>query len=109
LPVYALPLWVEDFKPDNLRQSLDWSASYHPVHNQASLLQAIATEYPRTRLRVPAVVALFDAEGLTMDLGLIVAARQHQMIVPRLSSYRLRSSLTRSSFMRPALSFSISN
>ena len=40
----------------------------------------MATEYSHTRPRVPAVVSLFDAEGLTTELGLMVAAQQHQIM-----------------------------
>ncbi len=79
LPADALTDWVEDFKPLGQRMPLGWSC--HASEDDLSVATFVAqgNHYRFTRPRVPAVVALNDAEGISLDLGLIAAAYQHQI------------------------------
>lgn len=79
LPADALTDWVEDFKPLGQRMPLEWSC--HASEDDLSVATFVAqgNHYRFTRPRVPAVVALNDAEGISLDLGLIAAAYQHQI------------------------------
>ena len=79
LPANALTEWVEDFKPLEQRLPLKWSC--HASEDELSVATFIAqgSHYRFTQPRVPAVVALNDAEGISLDLGLIAAAYQHQI------------------------------
>ncbi|MDR0183460.1 T6SS effector BTH_I2691 family protein [Lysobacter arvi] len=79
LPLDALTQWVEDYKPDDRRMDLSWSSHADgEIHTRVGAFHALAADYGRNRPRVPTVVALNDAEGVTLDLGLIAAARCHQ-------------------------------
>lgn len=80
LPASALSTWVEDYKPKAQRVPLGWSACSVKEELPLSGILAQAGNYPATQPRVPAVVALYDAEGLTLELGLTVAAVQHQAL-----------------------------
>ncbi|WP_286936112.1 T6SS effector BTH_I2691 family protein [Achromobacter sp. UBA4530] len=79
LPADSLTDWVEDFKPLGQRMPLEWSC--HASEDDLSVATFVAqgNHYRFTRPRVPAVVALNDAEGISLDLGLIAAAYQHQI------------------------------
>ena len=79
LPLEAMSEWVEDYKDNARRIPLGWSCHYAPQARTAPLA-SLAADYPHTQPRVPAVVALYDAEGITLDLGLIAAAFQHQAV-----------------------------
>lgn len=78
LPAVALTQWVEDFKPRQERLPLDWSSHASKDDLPVGMLLAQRNHYRLTQPRVPAVVVLNDAEGLCQDLGLSVAAYQHQ-------------------------------
>ncbi|AVJ29083.1 T6SS effector BTH_I2691 family protein [Achromobacter spanius] len=79
LPANALMGWVEDFKPLEHRLPLEWSCHASEDDLSAATFVAQANHYRFTQPRVPAVVALNDAEGISLDLGLIAAAYQHQI------------------------------
>lgn len=78
LPAVALTQWVEDFKPRQERLPLDWSSHASKDDLPVGTFLAHRNHYRFTQPRVPAVVVLNDAEGLCQDLGLSVAAYQHQ-------------------------------
>ena len=80
MPASALSTWVEDYKPKAQRIPLAWSSCSSKDELPLKTILAQAQHYPVTQPRVPAVVALYDAEGLTLELGLTVAARQHQAL-----------------------------
>ncbi|WP_244851583.1 T6SS effector BTH_I2691 family protein [Caballeronia sp. SL2Y3] len=80
LPATALSTWVEDYKPKQQRVPLAWSACFSKDDLPLGAVLAQAAAYPYTQPRVPAVVALYDAEGLTQELGLTIAALQHQAL-----------------------------
>jgi len=80
LPAEGLGKWVEDYKPRDKRLPLGWSC--HSIGDDLPLGTIIAEgkNYPITQPRVPAVVALFDPQGISIDLALIAAARKHQIL-----------------------------
>ncbi|MET3654758.1 T6SS effector BTH_I2691 family protein [Dyella japonica] len=80
LPASALSTWVEDYKPKAQRVPLAWSACFSQDELPLQVILAQAANYPSTQPRVPVAVALYDAEGLTLELGLTVAARRHQAL-----------------------------
>lgn len=75
----ALTDWVEDFKPREQRMPLEWSCHASDDDLSVATFVAQGNHYRFTRPRVPVVVALNDAEGISLDLGLIAAAYQHQI------------------------------
>ncbi|WP_313371407.1 T6SS effector BTH_I2691 family protein [Achromobacter animicus] len=79
LPADALTDLVEDFKPLEQRMPLEWSCHASEDNLSVATFVAQGNHYRFTRPRVPAVVALNDAEGISLDLGLIAAAYQHQI------------------------------
>lgn len=79
LPAAVASTWVEDFKSRDQRLSLDWSSHRSKDDLSLGTFLAQANNYRFTQPRVPAVVVLNDAEGISLDLGLSVAAYQHQL------------------------------
>lgn len=79
LPASALSQWVEDFRPKSQRIALNWSSHASKDDLPVSTFLAQGQHYRFTQPRVPVVVALNDAEGINLDLGLSVAAYQHQL------------------------------
>ncbi|WP_312429812.1 T6SS effector BTH_I2691 family protein [Achromobacter sp.] len=79
MPADALADWVEDFKPLEQRMPLEWSCHASEDDLPVATFVAQGNHYRFTRPRVPAVIALNDAEGISLDLGLIAAAYQHQI------------------------------
>ncbi|KVH56111.1 T6SS effector BTH_I2691 family protein [Burkholderia cepacia] len=79
LPASALSKWVEDCKPKSQRIALNWSSHASKDDLPVSTFLAQGQHYRFTQPRVPVVVALNDAEGISLDLGLSVAAYQHQL------------------------------
>lgn len=80
LPSEALSQWVEDYKPKDQRLPLEWSSySLEGTHLPVSTIIAEGKNYRWSQPKVPAVLALYDAEGITLDLGLISSVRQHQI------------------------------
>lgn len=79
LPADALAQWVEDYKPAGQRMPLFWSCHESSPDLTPYTFLSLRTHYPCLTPRVPAVVALNDAEGIGLDLGLSVSAYQHQV------------------------------
>ncbi|UOB56982.1 hypothetical protein MRS60_07740 [Burkholderia pyrrocinia] len=79
LPASALSKWVEDCKPKGQRIALSWSSYASKDDLPISTFLAQGQHYRFTQPRVPVVVVLNDAEGISLDLGLSVAAYQHQL------------------------------
>ncbi|MBY4709829.1 T6SS effector BTH_I2691 family protein [Burkholderia cepacia] len=79
LPASALSKWVEDCKPKSQRIALSWSSHASKDDLPISTFLAQSQHYRFTQPRVPVVVVLNDAEGISLDLGLSVAAYQHQL------------------------------
>ena len=79
LPASALSKWVEDCKPKSQRIALNWSSHASKDDLPVSTFLAQGQHYRFTQPRVPVVVVLNDAEGISLDLGLSVAAYQHQL------------------------------
>ncbi|WP_342705781.1 hypothetical protein OHZ10_21910 [Burkholderia arboris] len=79
LPASALSEWVEDCKLKSKRRDLNWSSHASKDDLPISTFVAQGQHYRFTQPRVPVVVALNDAEGTSLDLGLSVAAYQHQL------------------------------
>lgn len=79
LPLEALEQWVEEYKPEGKRIDMSWSEgeTYTPDFSSLKYLAGIAKQYSP---KVPAVIALLDAEGIGIDTGSIAKLHAHQAI-----------------------------
>lgn len=77
LPLVALEQWVEEYKPEGKRIDMTWSQgeNYTP---DLYTLKAMAGYFKQYNPKVPAVIALLDAEGIGIDVGSIAKLYAHQ-------------------------------
>lgn len=77
MPLAALEKWVEEYKPADIRIDMSWSQG-EGYQTDLYTLKSMAGYFKQYAPKVPAVIALLDAEGIGTDLGSIAKLYVHQ-------------------------------
>ncbi|MDX6841601.1 T6SS effector BTH_I2691 family protein [Hafnia paralvei] len=77
MPLASLEQWVEEYKPADIRIDMSWSQG-ECYQTDLYTLKSMAGYFKQYAPKVPAVIALLDAEGIGTDLGSIAKLYVHQ-------------------------------
>ncbi|UBM41645.1 T6SS effector BTH_I2691 family protein [Hafnia paralvei] len=77
MPLAALEQWVEEYKPADIRIDMSWSQG-ECYQTDLYTLKSMAGYFKQYAPKVPAVIALLDAEGIGIDTGSIAKLYAHQ-------------------------------
>ncbi|HFF1903941.1 TPA: toxin VasX [Escherichia coli] len=78
LPIDALEQWVEEYKPEEKKMDMRWSEE-EPFVSNVNELKSLKSYFPNYQPKVPAVIALLDAEGIAIDVSAIAELYRHQI------------------------------
>ncbi|AJR02193.1 hypothetical protein F652_4204 [Enterobacteriaceae bacterium bta3-1] len=77
MPLAALEQWVEEYKPADIRIDMSWSQG-EGYQTDLYTLKSMAGYFKQYAPKIPAAIALLDAEGIGTDLGSIAKLYVHQ-------------------------------